>query len=85
MCKECHPIRTILLNVHHIKPRDKGGSNRSNNLISLCLKCHDIAEKLQLTKKQIVDFNCKPEINFMTCDKTDDWHKWVYGGYKLEN
>ena len=32
------------LTVHHIKPRSEGGSDSITNLITLCYKCHDIAE-----------------------------------------
>lgn len=32
--------RTRFLEVHHIVPRDKGGSNRAENLVTLCGSCH---------------------------------------------
>ena len=32
-----------VLDVHHIVPRGKGGSNRMSNLILLCRQCHDAA------------------------------------------
>jgi 5-methylcytosine-specific restriction endonuclease McrA len=32
--------RTRFLEVHHIIPRDVGGSNRPENLVSLCSACH---------------------------------------------
>lgn len=38
-CKTTHP-----LDVHHIKPRNEGGTNRQNNLIVLCANCHRIAQ-----------------------------------------
>jgi HNH endonuclease len=42
-CMRCH-IRESLT-VHHIKPRDAGGTNQPRNLITLCCKCHDWAEE----------------------------------------
>jgi 5-methylcytosine-specific restriction endonuclease McrA len=32
--------RTRFLEVHHIKPRNQGGSNESENLMTLCASCH---------------------------------------------
>jgi 5-methylcytosine-specific restriction endonuclease McrA len=31
---------TQFLEVHHIQPRDRGGSNRPENLVTLCSTCH---------------------------------------------
>jgi len=31
---------THFLEVHHVKPRSAGGSNRAGNLITLCSRCH---------------------------------------------
>ncbi len=31
---------THFLEVHHVKPRRQGGSNRAENLITLCSRCH---------------------------------------------
>ena len=36
----------IDLQIHHIKPRDCGGTNEPNNLILFCRKCHYEYEKL---------------------------------------
>jgi len=38
-CKGCG-IQTTKVQVHHIKPRRQGGSNRLSNLVSLCGRCH---------------------------------------------
>src|SRR3989344_2858505 len=40
-CEYCGDHYT--LDVHHITPRSKGGSNQNNNLIVLCVKCHRMA------------------------------------------
>ena len=42
-CKECGKSNTIL-EVHHIKPRRLNGSNTTDNLITLCSKCHQKTE-----------------------------------------
>jgi hypothetical protein len=34
-CRSAH-----FLEVHHVKPRTEGGSNRAENLITLCSRCH---------------------------------------------
>ncbi|MGH9993603.1 MAG: HNH endonuclease [Nitrososphaera sp.] len=39
----------IKLNVHHIKPVIKGGSNELDNLITLCIFCNRIADILYNT------------------------------------
>ncbi|HEW92170.1 MAG TPA: HNH endonuclease [Thermotogaceae bacterium] len=37
-CQHCGT--TIKLQIHHIIPRNKGGTDTLNNLITLCAKCH---------------------------------------------
>ena len=32
--------RTLFLEVHHLKPRRKGGTNKPVNLVTLCSTCH---------------------------------------------
>ena len=43
-CRNCGAVSSVtnfvLLHVHHKIPRGKGGTNRADNLITLCLKCH---------------------------------------------
>lgn len=34
---------TRFLEVHHITPRNQGGSNRAENLVTLCSRCHQFA------------------------------------------
>lgn len=33
----------VTLDVHHIVPRGRGGSDRMSNLVLLCRRCHDAA------------------------------------------
>jgi hypothetical protein len=36
---------THFLEVHHVKPRGQGGSNRAENLLTLCGRCHEFAHE----------------------------------------
>ena len=36
---------THFLEVHHVMPRAQGGSNRADNLITLCSRCHAFAHE----------------------------------------
>ncbi len=40
-CELCACPITASLEVHHIKPRAEGGSNKASNLMVLCAACHD--------------------------------------------
>jgi len=37
--------RTRFLDVHHINPRSNGGTNRVENLVTLCSSCHQLWHK----------------------------------------
>jgi len=39
-CRSAH-----FLEVHHLKPRSQGGSNRAENLVTLCSRCHGFAHE----------------------------------------
>ena len=41
------------LSVHHIKSRGSGGGDTSDNLITLCRKCHDRAHSARLSKGRL--------------------------------
>lgn len=43
-CLRCGNDKKYNLTVHHIKPRNVGGDNSEENLITLCVKCHDWVE-----------------------------------------
>ena len=34
---------TAFLEVHHLRPRSRGGSNKADNLVTLCARCHAFA------------------------------------------
>ncbi|PTD93575.1 HNH endonuclease [archaeon SCG-AAA382B04] len=50
-CKESD----VPLQVHHIKPRNKGETEKPNNMVSLCVKCHEKLHKgeIELSKKSL--------------------------------
>ena len=43
-CPICNTRKATSL--HHVTPRDNGGSNNHRNKIMLCKPCHDIAEEV---------------------------------------
>lgn len=45
VCEWCESGPLDNPEVHHIKPRNKGGPNKSNNLIVLCPTCHRKADR----------------------------------------
>ena len=80
--------RKRALTVHHIMPRRKGGPDCMENLICLCPLHHDIAEDEGIEDRMwIVNLSDdgmpvkrKPEPRSKKI--AEDWHVWVYGGYK---
>lgn len=86
-CKRCrNKFDAIRLSVHHIIPRDEGGSNEDSNLITLCVKCHDIIEaKEYRTRDEIEDDLYKVKIFYDVPPRTDEWYKWVYGGKQIRH
>ena len=39
-CRLCGANKNVVIEVHHIQPRSKGGTDKPSNLISLCHSCH---------------------------------------------
>jgi hypothetical protein len=48
-CRVQGCTRSRFLEVHHVKPRNEGGSNKPENLVSLCSACHRLAHEHGLT------------------------------------
>ncbi|MBM4129540.1 HNH endonuclease [bacterium] len=46
---------TAFLEVHHLTPRSRGGSNRAANLVTLCGRCHAFAHEGALAPAQAAD------------------------------
>lgn len=45
VCQKCRKrFSEDQLEVHHIVPRSDGGSNTIENLVTLCIKCHDLED-----------------------------------------
>lgn len=45
-CANCkRSEEEVKLDVHHIVPRGRGGSDRISNLVTLCRQCHDAVHK----------------------------------------
>lgn len=40
-CERHESMRGVTLEVHHFKPRHRGGTHRKSNLVTLCDHCHD--------------------------------------------
>ena len=68
-CQHCKgKSKNNRLNVHHIKHRSKGGSNRPNNLITLCETCHKLLHKGLIQLKTKLSKNYK-DSTFMNIAK----------------
>ncbi len=52
-CENPHCNRTEFLDVHHIVPEIIGGTNRLDNLIVLCPKCHAAADNQEITEEEL--------------------------------
>lgn len=61
-CKNCNcdllDDDSISYQIHHIKPLAYGGDNSANNLIPLCVPCHKLVTKAQMSNDQnsLLDF-----------------------------
>ena len=53
--KCCNPTCKVNmpLEIHHIIPRSKGGSNKENNLIVLCPNCHTLADNGTIARQRL--------------------------------
>ena len=94
--KYCQVCEGAGRSIHHIIPRAEGGGNAPENLILLCVKCHDEIELAGYrTRAEIQGHlpewrNRKRARHIRLNNPTprpdpndiDDWHLWVYGGYR---
>ena len=85
-CKKKHLKRD--LDLHHIVPRADGGTNEPENLILLCMNCHDLIEPLGFRDiRQIENYAISQGVKRIKRkeiipDKALRWQQWVYGGYQ---
>ncbi len=74
------------LQAHHLIPRDKGGADRPDNLLTLCNPCHDFVEIHDLRTRAAImgSMETAPAQDNPTGDYAEwiDWHWVVYGGQK---
>ena len=73
-------------------PRDAGGADKPENIISLCSPCHDFVEVAGLRDKASIIGSYESELKeeqsqSEETEKEDryhrpEWHKWVYGGHR---
>jgi hypothetical protein len=76
-CKDFYGEDGLQLSAHHIKPRAEGGKNKGSNLITLCLRCHDIIELNPEEIDKCFDVRLQERLTGKY-----DWRKVVYGGQK---
>ena len=58
--------RTRFLEVHHIKPRIQGGSNKAENLTTLCAACHRLYHELGVARETSPRYNYKRPAHRLT-------------------
>ena len=88
-CKSCFKTRRKLLiedsflTVHHILPREEGGQNEVDNLVTLCNACHDKIEELKLrSMSEIYGYFSGTHKHWHRKENEGiKWQQWVYGGY----
>lgn len=88
LCQACFTGKIKLrriglhLTAHHILPREYGGQDNQENLITLCNKCHDEIESLKLkSREEIYGYFTKDKRGYIQRDEIGTkWTQWVYGG-----
>lgn len=76
------------LQIHHIKPRGKGGADHPMNLITLCWRCHNAAHGGKMvtdypgeTPEQVRDdleLACVEYVSDYYAERGEIWYPW-YG------
>ena len=68
-CQHCKgKSNDVILEVHHIIPRKEGGSNRPDNLLTLCKTCHENHHKSKINlkvKKLSNSYNMSTKMNIL--------------------
>jgi hypothetical protein len=88
-CQACRKQRPSgLLGLHHIIPRNEGGTDDPENLILLCFECHNKIEE------RPEHYKTRTSIAYSFCDREpkevklkpvkigEKWQEWVYGSRK---
>lgn len=67
-------VSGVMLDIHHIKPKSKGGSDTMDNLTYICPNCHRIAHTdISLLQKSLISIEQQLE----ECGKS--WKDFYYG------
>lgn len=88
-CQRCEKKSRQGLQAHHLIPREEGGADDIENLITLCNPCHDFVEIEGLrTKVDIIGSYENAPVKYAKPKRIKDddysftrpeWHRWVYG------
>ena len=93
LCQCCEGLGQ---SVHHIIPHSEGGPDTLDNLILLCDKCHDEVEAAGYRNREDIAAH-EPQwlarirkrrehkVKRVPTAPEDDWHLWVYGGFRNPN
>jgi hypothetical protein len=91
-CYRCEDGNRRNLTVHHIIPREEGGNEEHENLITLCKACHDLVEEAGcrslLDIQGTIDVHTKQEPEPTASEERQEsfvrpaWHRWVYGSQR---
>ena len=75
------------LTMHHIMPRGEGGGDNVENLITLCVPCHDLVERVGIlrTRRMIEAGPAVSPAPYLLPNDALDWRTWVYGGARNPN
>lgn len=77
-CKICNK-KTDYLEIHHIVPKSRGGSNSENNLISICIDCHSLAHDVSFKRDAGL---IKSRIKIAK-EKEEEAKKWIDENKKI--
>lgn len=91
-CQRCR--QHVSLTVHHIVPRSEEGTDDLDNLVALCVDCHNWVEcqvpplrTYSEIRESMPGSLVEAEIRPLGSDEIyrPIWHAWVYGGVKNPN
>lgn len=91
-CLRCEKQSRQGMQAHHLVPRDNGGADDVENLVTLCNSCHDFVEIAGYKTRAEIIGSYEETIIEMPKEKQlkprereysftrPSWHKFVYGG-----
>jgi len=85
ICERCG-AENRSVEVHHIKPRAKGGGSEESNLQTLCNPCHKYMNVRQTLQSRIAEYNSKIERGekggWASQEKAMEYYQFKVGEYK---